>query len=245
MYWKLSPRNIFAQFCSKHTQRIYDYQIQTIKDFSFQLKHCFLVLKKRRYVCSCGKRFYKNYCFLPRYFHRTQRLTEFIADALHDIRSITSFAKICNVSTVTVNRILDTISFGKPKIPQILSIDAFKGTADGQKYLCILVVPVKHSVLDILPSSSQAHLVSYFKDIPKSERYRLKFFVCDIWELHTELAQPFFPNASIVIDKYHFIRQVTWAIENICKRIQKNMPASLRKYYKRSRSLILTTLQQT
>ena len=49
-----------------------------------------------------------------------------------------------------------------------------------------------------------------------------------------------FPNANIVIDKYHFIRQVTWAIENVRKKIQKTMPASLRKYYKRSRSLILT-----
>ena len=61
-----------------------------------------------------------------------------------------------------------------------------------------------------------------------------------MWKPYTELAQTFFPNAKIVIDKYHFIRQVTWAIENVRKRIQKTMPATLRKYYKRSRSLILT-----
>ena len=226
--------------CGQLTKRVHDYRMQTIKDLPFQMKHCYLVLRKRRYVCSCGKRFYENYSFLPRYFQRTSRLTAFIADALHDTRSITSVAKMCNVSTATVNRILDTISFGKPKIPQVLSIDEFKGNADGQKYQCILVDPIKHSVLDILPSRSQAHLTSYFRDIPKSERYRVKFFVCDMWKPYTELAQTFFPNADIVIDKYHFIRQVTWAIENVRKRVQKTMPASLRKYYKRSRSLILT-----
>lgn len=43
-----------------------------------------------------------------------------------------------------------------------------------------------------------------------------------------------------VRDKYHFIRQVTWAIENVRKRLQRSMPISLRKYYKRSRKLILT-----
>ena len=226
--------------CGQLTKRVHDYRMQTIKDLPFQMKHCYLVLRKRRYVCSCGKRFYENYSFLPRYFQRTSRLTAFIADALHDTRSITSVAKMCNVSTATVNRILDTISFGKPKIPQVLSIDEFKGNADGQKYQCILVDPIKHSVLDILPSRSQAHLTSYFRDIPKSERYRVKFFVCDMWKPYTELAQTFFPNADIVIDKYHFIRQVTWAVENVRKRVQKTMPASLRKYYKRSRSLILT-----
>ena len=234
------PKEHICPSCEQLTKRVHDYRMQTIKDLPFQMKHCYLVLRKRRYVCSCGKRFYENYSFLPRYFQRTSRLTAFIADALHDTRSITSVAKMCNVSTATVNRILDTISFGKPKIPQVLSIDEFKGNADGQKYQCILVDPIKHSVLDILPSRSQAHLTSYFRDIPKSERYRVKFFVCDMWKPYTELAQTFFPNADIVIDKYHFIRQVTWAVENVRKRVQKTMPASLRKYYKRSRSLILT-----
>lgn len=35
-----------------------------------------------------------------------------------------------------------------------------------------------------------------------------------------------------VIDKYHFIRQVTLAIENVRKRQQKAMPPTIRKYYK-------------
>ena len=235
-----NPKEHPCPACGLLTKRVHDYRMQIIKDLPFQMKHCYLVLRKRRYTCSCGKRFYENYSFLPKYFQRTSRLTAFIADALHDTRSITSVAKMCNVSTATVNRILDTISFGRPKIPYVLSIDEFKGNADGQKYQCILVDPLKHSVLDILPSRSQVHLTSYFRDIPKTERYRVKFFVCDMWKPYTELAQSFFPNASIVIDKYHFIRQVTWAIESVRKRVQKTMPASLRKYYKRSRSLILT-----
>lgn len=83
-------------------------------------------------------------------------------------------------------------------------------------------------------------LTSYFRNISKKERYGVKFFVCDMWKPYTDLAKTFFPNATIVIDKYHFIRQTTWAIENVWKRLQKTMPATLRKYYKRSRSLILT-----
>ena len=234
------PKEHICPVCGRNTKRIHDYRMQTIKDLPFQLKHCYLILRKRRYACSCGKRFYENYSFLPKYFQRTSRMTAFIANALHDARSITSVAKMCNVSTATVNRILDTISYSRPDIPPAISIDEFKGNAGGQKYQCILVDPIKHSVLDILPSRSQTQLVSYFRSIPKKERYRVKFFVCDMWRPYTDLAQSFFPNATVVIDKYHFIRQVTWAIENVRKRIQKTMPGYLRKYYKRSRSLILT-----
>ena len=203
------PTEHICPVCGNITKRIHDYRMQTIKDLPLQFKHCYLVLRKRRYVCSCGKRFYENYSFLPKYFQRTSRMTAFIADALHDARSITSVAKMCNVSTATVNRILDTISYGRPDIPLAISIDEFKGNAGGQKYQCILVDPIKHSVLDILPSRSQTQLVSYFRGIPKKERYRVKFFVCDMWRPYTELAQSFFPNATVVIDKYHFITHVT------------------------------------
>ena len=64
-----------------------------------------------------------------------------------------------------------------------------------------------------------------------------------MWRPYVDLAQTFFPNAKIIIDKYHFIRQITWAIENVRKRLQKSMPASLRKYYKRSHKLILSRYQ--
>lgn len=240
IYLATKPKEHSCPACGALTKRIHDYRMQTIKDLPFQLKHCYLLLKKRRYICSCGKRFYENYSFLPRYFHRTSRLTAFIAATLHDTISLSSVAKRCNVSTSTVNRILDTISFQRPTLSQTISIDEFKGNAGGEKYQCILVDPVKHSVLDILPSRSQTFLTSYFREIPKAERYRIKFFVCDMWRPYTDLAKTFFPNATIVIDKYHFIRQTTWAIESVRKRLQKTMPVNLRKYYKRSRSLILT-----
>ena len=70
--------------CGATTKRIHDYRTQTIKDLPFQTKHCFLVLKKRRYLCNCGKRFYENYHFLPKYLQRTTRLTAFIADSFHE-----------------------------------------------------------------------------------------------------------------------------------------------------------------
>lgn len=244
IHLETKPSAQLCPACGALTRRIHDYRVQTIKDLPFQTKHCYLVLRKRRYACSCGKRFYESYGFLPRYLQRTGRLTAFIADSFHKTTSISSIAEQANVSTSTVNRILDTISFPKPSLPRALSIDEFKGNAATGKYQCILVNPVKHQVLDILPDRSQSHLIDYFKTIPRSERLNLEFFVCDMWQPYTELAKMYFPNAKIVIDKYHFIRQTGWAVEGVRKRIQHTMPASLRKYYKRSRRLILTRYQK-
>lgn len=240
IFLETKPQEQVCPYCKQTTRRIHDYRMQVIKDLPFQMKHCYLVLRKRRYVCSCGKRFFENYSFLPRYFHRTSRLTYAIANALRSTESIFDISKRYNVSTATVSRILDTISFSKPQLPRVLSIDEFKGNAETGKYQCILVDPIKREILDILPDRTQSHLIDYFRSYPGTERRKVDFFVCDMWKQYTDLARIYFPNATIIIDKYHFIRQVTWAIERVRKRLQKNMAPELRKYYKRSRTLILT-----
>ena len=240
IYLETKPQEHICPFCHATTRRVHDYRSQMIKDLPFQLKHCYLVLRKRRYHCSCGKHFYESYSFLPRYFQRTNRLTAYIASILHTNLSMKDVALQTNVSASTVARILDSISYSRQTLPEAISIDEFKGNTSTGKYQCILVDPLKHKILDILPDRTQNHLISYFYSIPKIERYRVKYFVCDMWTPYIDLAKIYFPNAKIIIDKYHFIRQVTWAIDGVRKRLQRSMPASLRKYYKRSKKLILT-----
>ena len=239
VFLETKPTEQICPCCKNTTKHIHDYRYQTIKDLPLQEKNCYLVLKKRRYRCSCGKRFLETYHFLPRYFQRTSRLTAFITSKLYDTTNLSSVADRANVSPYTVGRILDSISFERPTLGEAISIDEFKGNANSEKYQCILVDPIKHKVLDIIPDRKQATLAHYFYSIPKKERYKVKYFCCDMWQQYVDLAKIYFPNAQIITDKYHFIRQTSWAIENIRKRLQKTMPANLRKYYKRSRSLIL------
>ena len=234
------PKPHICPVCGNSTAKIHDYRWQTIKDLPFQLKNCYLVLHKRRYVCSCGKKFYESYEFLPRYLHRTKRLTWKIADLLHETVSLKSVAKASNVSVTTVCRILDSIHYSCPPLKESVSIDEFKGNARTGKYQCILVNPKDHSIMDILPDRTQSHLTSYFREIDRAQRLRVKYFVCDMWQPYVDLAHTFFPNAKVCIDKYHFIRQVTWAMENVRKRLQKTMTVTMRKYYKRSHKLLLT-----
>lgn len=54
-----------------------------------------------------------------------------------------------------------------------------------------------------------------------------------------DTAKIYFKNAKIVIDKFHFTRYVYWALENVRKRVQKELEDNLRKYFKRSRKLLL------
>ncbi|WP_078697327.1 transposase family protein [Caloramator quimbayensis] len=60
--------------CNSQTSRVHDYRIQCVKHLPLFLKSTVLIIKKRRYRCNvCGKRFYENIEFLPRY-HRITNL---------------------------------------------------------------------------------------------------------------------------------------------------------------------------
>ena len=96
----------------------------------------------------------------------------------------------------------------------------------------------KHSIIDILPTRDKNFLFNYFKKVPNKERLGVKFFVSDMSNTFKSVKNRFFKNSIHIVDRYHFIRQVSWALENVRKRIQKDISSKLRKYFKRSRSLL-------
>ena len=89
--------------CGASTDRIHDYRIQTIKDVPLA-RDTFLHLRKRRYRCSCGKRFFEKNPFLPRYYRVTSRLVAQIIQEFKKILPATEIGSRFNVSAVTAMR---------------------------------------------------------------------------------------------------------------------------------------------
>ena len=225
--------------CGKITDKIHDYREQVIKDIPAFGKHLFIHLKKRRYCCSCGKRFAEKNDFLPRYHRMTNRLSAYILDKLRSEVSFSGVAREVNLSVSTVIRVFDMVSYLPKKLPTALSIDEFKGNTGGEKYQCILTDPVNKIVLDILPKRNETYLTHYFHHFDKSVRNKVNFFVSDMWKPYSNISSVWFKNAIQIVDKYHWIRQVIWAFESVRKEEQKKFSKSHRRYFKKSRQLLL------
>lgn len=240
IYAELKRKTHNCICCGTATDTIHDYRKQVIKDIPAFGKKVTIVLRKRRYRCThCGKRFLEKNNFLPKYHRMTNRLCAFVIDKLRDERSFTSVAKEVNLSTSTIIRIFDLISYPKAELSTVLSIDEFKGNTNREKYQCILTDPVNKVVLDILPERFKSYLTSYFKQYSKEKRNSVTYFVSDMWSTYSDISDVWFKNATQVVDKYHWIRQAIWAFENVRKAEQKKLSPELRKYFKRSKSLLI------
>lgn len=228
--------------CGAKTKHIKDYRKQNIKHGLINDKIIILVLNKRRYHCkNCGKSFYENYDFIKKFQRCSNTFLSLLYTKFKENVSFSHIARELGLSVTTTLRFFKFICFPKPNsLPKVLCIDEFKGDADGERFQCILVDGAKRKILDILPNRSTAYLRDYFRTFSREERLKVKFFVCDMWKPYRELAKELFPNAIIIADKYHFQRQVIWALENIRKRVQKNLSPDKRKYFKRSKKLFIT-----
>ena len=197
--------------CQRESTRIHDYRMQ---------------------------RFTERYDWVGRYQRRTQAHMQLILQNLKQIRSLASVARDCHTSPTTVQRIFQWIVPTPPPLPRVLCLDEFKGNTGHEKYQCILVDGTQKRIYDILPSRKQADLEAYFQRFPPQERARVTYAVLDMSHLFADVCRRYLPNAVLVVDKFHFARQCFWALENVRKRCQQSMSVRLRKYYKRSKSLL-------
>ena len=221
IYVEMERRATRCPCCGAETDRVHDYREQTVKDCPVQGKKLIWKYKKRRYRCeNCGKRFYEQNWLLPKFHRITNRLALLALNKLSVKVSRKDIAEELGVSESTVCRWMHLAPFSKPK-----------------KFQCILTAPTEKRILDILGDRKERTIFNYLKEFPNKKD--VKYFVTDMRKEYVSMAKILFPNAKIVIDKFHVVRYCTWAFENVRKRVQKALSDEKRKYFKRSRTLLL------
>lgn len=226
--------------CGYITTYIKDYRLQKVKDLSLAGKPLKVTISKRRYICkNCNSTFTENNPYIKRYCHFPQRFYFEAIKETFNLQSFSAIARRFGTSVTSIIRWFDNINYPKAELPSCIAIDEFKGNAGSEKFQCNFADPVKHKIIDILPNRDSEDLCKYFLDYPYEKRAKVKKVVMDLSTLFRSVAKKIFPEAKIIADKFHVIRIVTNSLENTRKRIQKEFHDAKRKWFKRSRRLLL------
>lgn len=225
--------------CGAATSRVHDYHHRTIRDLDLRGKRTTLQYRRRRYLClECGKKFAEECSFAGHYQRFTHRVTAKTIDLLRRRSSLKAVAEDVGISLSGVNRVLNVLAVPKPaELPEAISFDEFKGNLGEERFQCIVTDPLNHRVLDILPKRTVESIQDYLRSFPN--RDKVKYAVMDMNRGFRDVARTFFPNAKIIIDRFHVVRFCTQAMDNVRKNVQKQLSADQRRYFKRSRWLLL------
>jgi len=203
-----------------------------------------LKLHKQRYLCKhCNKAFtlstnIVNYgCFI------SNNTKHKIASDLTKKRSEKDIALDNNVSPNTVERIMDsyyeTQKLYKHYLPKVLSFDEFKSvkSADGAMsfHMCD---GITCQTIDIVEDRRLDNLIKYFLYYDYKARSRVQFITIDMYSPYVSLIKKMFPNAKIIIDKFHLTQLISRSLNKTRISIMNKNKKHYRKF-KRYWRLIL------
>lgn len=203
-----------------------------------------LKLHKQRYLCKhCNKTFtlstnIVNYgCFI------SNNTKHKIASDLTKNRSEKDIALDNNVSPNTVERIMDsyyeTQKLYKHYLPKVLSFDEFKSvkSADGAMsfHMCD---GITGQTIDIVEDRRLDNLIKYFFYYDYKARSRVQFITIDMYSPYVSLIKKMFPNAKIIIDKFHLTQLISRSLNKTRISIMNKNKKHYRKF-KRYWRLIL------
>ena len=201
-----------------------------------------LLLDKQRFFCKhCNKTFTASTNIVD--FHKqisNDTRTSVILDLMTK-DSEKNIAKRNNISTNSVNRILDGISDDKyvknnGSLPSSFGIDEFSATKDTISKLAFIIVNQEsRNIFDINNSRLSKDIYEYFSRYQRSERMKVKFITLDLYKPYYVLMHKLFPKAVLIPDRFHIVLQIRNALDktriSLCKKSNPNYN-KLKKYWK-------------
>ena len=200
-----------------------------------------LRLHKQRYLCKhCHKAFTLKTNIVDRSCFISKNTKWKIANDLRKKISEKDIALNNNVSSNTVERIMDSYysnkTLYKNYLPFVLSFDEFKSVkaADGAMsfHLCN---GETGQTIDIVEDRRLNSLLSYFAYYTHKARSKVKFIVIDMYSPYVSLILKMFPNAKIIIDKFHLTQLISRSLNKtriMCMKNDKKNYNKMKRYWK-------------
>ena len=168
-----------------------------------------LRLKKRRFQCkNCRRVTVAETSIVEKNCQISNLVRQKVTQLLTEKMALTDIARRLHVSTSTVYRKLDQFTFKKhyDKLPAVMSWDEF-GFKKGE--LAFVAQNYEtNELITILDNRRQTTIRNYFLKYPLKARQQVQFITMDMSGAYIPLAKKLFPNAKIVLDRFHIIQHL-------------------------------------
>lgn len=196
-------------------------------------KPVFIKLFKQRVLCrNCNHRSMAQSSLIDKHCCIANTTKRKILSALTEDRSMTSIARENNVSINTVQRVLGRCSHrfldDYDYLPEHLAFDEFKGVDKKLHFICL--DGDTHQVVHILYSRLKKDLLKYFGRFTPQARENVKTVTMDLNFYYQDIVRACFPNAEIVIDRFHMIQMLTRSFNSLRVKVMKTFKKTERQY---------------
>ena len=207
-------------------------------------KPVILYLNKHRFICkNCRKSFTAETTEVRKNSNTSKNLRASIITRLSKEKTMKDVAESCAVSTNTVCRIQHELAktLDRPKtLPDYMCFDEVSSTSDSiSKMSFVYADALTHKIQNILQGRTNKIIKDYFLYYSYQQRCEVKAVVIDMNSGYKSVIRELFPNAKIVIDRFHIVQLVNRAFNkyrvsfmNSIKDKKKELYRQLKCYWK-------------
>lgn len=102
-------------------------------------------------------------------------------------------------------------------------------TRKGHKGYAVIITDLDQSKpIGVLPERKKATVKAYFESWPEQLRQQVEEVSIDLWRDYRDVASEVFPNAAIVADRFHVMKQIQKELDELRKEEQRQHPKELK-----------------
>lgn len=180
----------------------------------------YLELKKQRFKCkNCNRTFVADTSIAEKHCFISQKVRWSVVTCLKKNTSMTEIAHQKNISVSTVYRVMK--SFYKPinpfknPLPNVLCFDEFKSVRTVKSAMSFIMMDGEtRQLLYIVENRQISFLERYFSRFSLEIREKVQFIVIDMYAPYVSLVKKMFPNATLIIDRFHIVQHIGRTFRN-------------------------------
>jgi len=184
-----------------------------------------LIVHQRKWYCPvCNVYMNETFPFIEKYKQSTSLIFLLVLEAMKDLnRSAVSIAQQYNISDTQVHDIFTAyVDLPRLALTEILSIDeVFIDINYKNKYALVIMDFITGEIIDILHNRWETTADEYFYSIPREERNKVKYIICDAYRSYMEYPQKYFPNAIVILDSFHVVKHLISQLNSYINKIMK------------------------
>lgn len=216
--------------CGLSTGEVHQYDKRRVRDLDISGKEVWLDLRVRQFVCRpCNRYFHEQPDWLLPGKSYTRRQAKW-AFLMCNKQAFTEAGALLNMCPRTLERLYyeqgeALLNLGQRyKHVRYLGIDEISHRKGKGDYVCVLTDLERGKQLDILPDRKKATLKAHFEQLGAAFCQQIEVVACDIWPTYINVAEEVFPNATVVIDRFHVVKALNEVLDKERKTLRRKHP---------------------
>ena len=216
--------------CGSVTPEVNQYVCRQVRDLDISGKQVWLHIRIPQYVCPSCQRYFSD---SPNWVEPGKSYTKRQAKWIFELcakQPFTEVGALTDMHHKTVERLYYRQAEVQVDIARRyrqvrkLGIDELSHRKGKQDYVCVLTDLERGTQLDVLPNRKKETLIAHFEALGTGFCQQIEVVCCDLWRPYLQVAGHCFPQAKVVIDRFHVVKALNEVLDKIRKSLRRKYP---------------------